>query len=291
MEPLKHLCPYIRLAIDQTLYLPWRLPERIIFDYELVYIKKGRVSITIAERRYEGCEGDIFFFRPGIPHSMTILSEEGLRQPHIHFDLIHRPDSEQVKISFRNRDEMSKEELLQIRQDITIDSPMTLPDVIRLRDKRVFEDMLMELIREYETKLPFSLFSVQGMFLKLWTYLLREHYWENNKKDYDQFPEMLKVRDYIRGNLNQPITLDMLSAYCCISKYHLSRSFSKTFGVSPIHYHQQERIRQAKLLIQFTQKPFTEIAQALGFDSIATFSRAFKKMEGVAPSYYRSKHG
>ena len=54
MEPLKHLCPYIRLAIDQTLYLPWRLPERIIFDYELVYIKKGRVRQNYLRRKQSG---------------------------------------------------------------------------------------------------------------------------------------------------------------------------------------------------------------------------------------------
>jgi AraC-like DNA-binding protein len=65
--------------------------------------------------------------------------------------------------------------------------------------------------------------------------------------------------------------------------------FNQTFGMSPIQYHQLMRIEKAREMIQFTDEPLKRIAELIGFPDIYSFSKAFKKIEGVNPSFYRKK--
>jgi hypothetical protein len=59
---LKYFSPYIRVAMDSIIGAPWHLKERVIFDHELLYIKEGKVLITVEEKEYIGIPGDIFLF-------------------------------------------------------------------------------------------------------------------------------------------------------------------------------------------------------------------------------------
>lgn len=60
--------------------------------------------------------------------------------------------------------------------------------------------------------------------------------------------------------------------------------------MGPIQYHQLSRLEKAKEVIQFTHKPIATIAEEFGFESLQSFSRAFKNMENVSPSFYRPKN-
>ena len=48
----------------------------------------------------------------------------------------------------------------------------------------------------------------------------------------------------------------------------------------------RSRINRAKDLILHSTLTFTAIAEECGFDSLATFSRAFRRFEKVSPSEY-----
>ena len=41
---INYLSPYIRVAMDSTINPPWKLPERVIFDYELLFVKEGIIN-------------------------------------------------------------------------------------------------------------------------------------------------------------------------------------------------------------------------------------------------------
>lgn len=44
---------------------------------------------------------------------MRLLNNDGLEQPHIHFDFYYREDSKEVKVNFSNLHEVSAEEQVQ----------------------------------------------------------------------------------------------------------------------------------------------------------------------------------
>ena len=102
------LAPYIRFASDQHVDYPWLLEERIIYDYELLYIQSGEVVITVEDTVYHAGAGDVFLFRPGRRHSLEIVSPSGFQQPHIHFDLFYQDVSPEVPFSFKNYPDMTE---------------------------------------------------------------------------------------------------------------------------------------------------------------------------------------
>lgn len=53
-------------------------------------------------------------------------------------------------------------------------------------------------------------------------------------------------------------------------------------------YHQFIRIQRAKHLIQFTDDSIDAIAEKMGYPNIHAFSRAFKTVDGIPPSFYRN---
>jgi AraC-like DNA-binding protein len=286
---INNLSPYIRIAMDSIISTPWHLTERVIFDYELLYVKEGEVIVTVEEASYHGKPGDIFLFKPKQRHSIKTVGETPFRQPHIHFDLNYETDSPKVKISFKPIELMNEAELGQFRKDVADNFPIQLPSKISVRKIDYFEKLLFEIIHEYNMKLPFYEISVKGMFIKLLIYLMREIYWSNNPTVYSYMEELSVVKEYLDCNYNRPVTLEELVEEFKISKYHLIRLFKRAFGMTPIQYHQLLRIEKVKQMIQFTDASFVKIAEKFGYESINAFSRAFKNLEGVPPSYYRKK--
>ncbi|MCO5100758.1 MAG: AraC family transcriptional regulator [Burkholderiaceae bacterium] len=68
----------------------------------------------------------------------------------------------------------------------------------------------------------------------------------------------------------------------------LAERFTHLVGLPPMHYLTQWRMqRAAQLLAQPGRNKIVAIAQAVGYESEAAFSRAFRKSAGVAPSAWR----
>jgi len=69
----------------------------------------------------------------------------------------------------------------------------------------------------------------------------------------------------------------------------ISNIFSKTGSKTPLSYIQDRKILEAKRLLHYTNTQIQEIAYKIGYDDVQTFSRFFKKKEGVSPTTYREK--
>jgi len=286
---LSNISPYIRTALDGYIESPFNIPERVIFDYELLYVKDGEIRVTVEDKEYHGIPGDIFLFKPMQPHAIFLLNNKRLHQPHIHFDLYYQPDSPQVRISFQPLKAIAKEEMRWFREDVTQSMEYPLPNHIRLNKPGIIEKLIYDIIFEMEGKFPYCETSAKGLFTQLWVQLLRENHWKNNPHLLSKWEHLDRVKKYISHQMDHEITLDELADFANFNKYYLCRMFKKAFGMTPVQYHLSVRLEKAKQLIQFTSLTLSDIAEKTGFQSIHAFSRAFRKQEGVAPSYYRKK--
>ena len=129
--------------------------------------------------------------------------------------------------------------------------------------------------------------NVKGMFIQMVIHLLRENYWNEHLHLLTNMEELVVLRNFLNHNVNQKVTLDKLASISGISKFYLIQLFKKMFGMSPIQYHQLIRIEKAKEMIPFTTEPLNVIAENFGCPDIQSFSKAFKKTNGVSPSFYR----
>lgn len=97
-----------------------------------------------------------------------------------------------------------------------------------------------------------------------------------------------RVRDYLHESCEQgeSVRLDDLAMVAAVSKYHLSRMFTREVGL-PIHrYLNLVRLARSQLLL-FDGASVCEVAQRFGFHDQAHFHRAFLRVYGVTPGRYR----
>jgi AraC family transcriptional regulator len=97
-----------------------------------------------------------------------------------------------------------------------------------------------------------------------------------------------RVLDYIDRHLDEPITVEALSAVANFSKFHFHRQFSDYIGVPVGRYVQLMKLRRASQRLVFTPDArIIDIAFDAGFDSPEAFARAFKAAFDQTPSAFR----
>ncbi|MDO4763697.1 MAG: helix-turn-helix domain-containing protein [Flavobacteriaceae bacterium] len=67
----------------------------------------------------------------------------------------------------------------------------------------------------------------------------------------------------------------------------LSNIFKKLIGKSPLQLIRERILLEAKRYLCYTEMPVSEIGYALGYEDVQSFSRFFRQMENVSPSYFR----
>lgn len=95
------------------------------------------------------------------------------------------------------------------------------------------------------------------------------------------------VIHYLHTHYHHAVTLESLADVAQLSVSRLAHSFRERMAVSPMRYLRRLRIEKAKMMLQISQQPISEIALCVGFSDIFHFSRTFKQVVGYAPTAYR----
>jgi len=68
---------------------------------------------------------------------------------------------------------------------------------------------------------------------------------------------------------------------------YLSNLFSEVEGTTIEKYYINQRIEKVKELLIYDELSLSEIAEELGYSSVAYLSNQFKKITGLSPSFYK----
>ena len=93
---------------------------------------------------------------------------------------------------------------------------------------------------------------------------------------------------YISANFKKKFSLEEMAKDLGVSKYVLSRLFSKTFHRNFNQYLNDARLNYACQRLENTSDSITKICLDSGFESQRTFNRVFKERYKISPSDYRS---
>ena len=75
-----------------------------------------------------------------------------------------------------------------------------------------------------------------------------------------------------------------------MSKYYISHIFSKEIGISMPEYINTLRIRDAEMLLKKGDMSITDIAFAVGFNSLRSFNRHFYSLTGKTPRQVKGQN-
>ncbi|QTL99235.1 response regulator [Iocasia frigidifontis] len=96
-----------------------------------------------------------------------------------------------------------------------------------------------------------------------------------------------EVKEHIKKNYQEGITLTELSQHFNVSSGYLSKLFLDYVGENFTDYLNMIRVNKAKELLKTTDKKIYQIADEIGFNDSFYFSSWFKRLVGVTPTTYR----
>src|SRR5215470_15141850 len=100
--------------------------------------------------------------------------------------------------------------------------------------------------------------------------------------------EIWKARKFVEEHSGEQLSLRKVAKAVNISANHLSEKFKQVTGVNFVHYVAHARFAKACDLLWNPNRRVSEIAFAVGFQSLSQFNRVFKKLARKSPSQYRA---
>jgi AraC-like DNA-binding protein len=102
--------------------------------------------------------------------------------------------------------------------------------------------------------------------------------------------EIWKARKFIEDHCVEELSLTKVAKSVRISPNHLSERFKQVTGVNFVEYIAWTRFEKACDLLRNSNLRISEIAFAVGFQSLSQFNRVFRKLSGQSPTEFRSEH-
>jgi AraC-like DNA-binding protein len=100
-------------------------------------------------------------------------------------------------------------------------------------------------------------------------------------------PAVAHVLALLHGDINRDWGLEELARGSGLSRSVLADRFTRTLGMAPIQYLAHWRMQVAAHELKNSRASLSRIAELVGYESEAAFSRAFKKTFGTAPATWR----
>lgn len=233
-------------------------------DYDLWVILDGELQIEMAEKKYFVKNNDAFFLCPDTIYKANSVTK-GCKFIYIHFDF---------KIGNN----------VKALEDFSLAGPI---------NSNLIQDEVKAFIRSYflyKNKEMLSFLTLKGYFTALISKIIVLQYdsnklLEQHKQNISKpLIRLQPVLIYISEHINELIYTKDLAKVLDVSEKYFITIFKNTIGTTPNKYIMQLKMNKALNYIYEREYSLKEISYFLGYPDQYTFSKAFKKQYGVAPS-------
>lgn len=129
-----------------------------------------------------------------------------------------------------------------------------------------------------------TLDDIESFFVEFYRSIVKY----TSERKVDDTKHIDRILDYINTNYRTEIDFEKMADNIGISYSYIRKIVKEVTGKSLLDYVNVLRINEAKRLIRQTNMTITEIATNLGYNNIQSFSRFFKKYEGITPGEFRN---
>lgn len=200
--------------------------------------------------------GDITILKNGTPHEYGTVKGE-----HWHFFWVH----------FTQRN---------LESDLLPNDPFFIETIESESTRNRISDAFNRILLEFRER--------NGLWQELCMNALREILLlilERRTKKMD--PRTEEVLHILSDKLRDPVSIEMLAKSVGLSPSRLSHLFKKDMGESIIDRLNRMRIRQAALMLRYTNRNPTDVSHDVGFQNYNHFIKQFRKYYHVTPTEYR----
>ena len=276
--PVENIHPVVRLAhrVRQVI----DIPERIIFDQELVLVLAGNGVLALGQERVPFAAHDLLFIPPFVPHAFLPSGRGEGEHIAIHFDFAPGFPA------FTADPEQRPPYAVQLTHALQVPSHLSLTPGHRI------ESEVLTLLREWTSDSPLARLAVTNHMLSILIDLLRASGTltggHGGNSPHTQQTRVEQVIAFIRQHLAQEFAAADLAAVAAVSTSRLNVIFHQQTGYSPMEYVSRLRVEKARQLLGDIRLSIKEIAAQAGFQDSFYFSKVFRRIDGLSPTQYRA---
>ena len=237
-------------------------PPHLHQTMEIVYVMKGSLELGVGLELFHMEEGDIGLVFPDVIHHCQVFSEQY---------------SEVLHINVPTRTLGTYEELLKRKAPVY--------PVIKYGE---LPSEIYPAIQSMKGAAPKNIWIVQAYLQVIFARCI-PLLTLTEKNQVGSNDLIYQTVSYISANFRKSFLLEDMAKDLGVSKYVLSRVFSKTFHRNFNQYLNDARLGYAMLRLENSNDPITTFCLDSGYESQRTFNRVFKEKYMVSPSEYRKK--
>jgi AraC-like DNA-binding protein len=103
-------------------------------------------------------------------------------------------------------------------------------------------------------------------------------------------PAIHEALSILHGKVAHPWTVAALAKAVRLSRSGFAARFTALVGEPPLQYLARWRMGRAAELLRETHRRIAEIAQDVGYESVPSFNKAFRKWQGQSPTSFRARY-
>lgn len=236
--------------------------------WELFIITEGAIVHSINGHSSIMQKGSACLIRPQDRHKLTFYQSKAGQM----ITFILKPEYMRSLLSFYDLGE------LDAQADLSFSlSPLQLSNIVS--STLVIQSMSLDNLRDKETRCRLLFSELMTIFINQRIAKLK------NVPDC-----VVKILETLSNPLSRNVNIKSdLAKTTNYSYSNILRIFKEYTGYTILQYVQITKINYATELLKNSDMRIIEIAETIGYDSIANFNKLFKRIVGMTPSQYRKK--
>lgn len=243
-------------------------------EFEIIYIKRGPLHVSIEGQDYLGHSGSLFLVNP---RELHFMGSEDLSVAY--YTLLFPLEF----ISFQTMDDLESSLLLPLRSGQLL-LAHEITDIGLLNALYPFLDRMILCNQKYS---PLCQIETRILLLQFLSRLVEDGSLIAPAAPGSQTSTQKELLAFINDRYTEKLSLHDLAKQFHLSEKYISRYFKEHFQLTFSSYVTHLRLTCAKKLLETTDLSVTEVALRSGFPNVSYFIRVFKGSYGISPLKHR----